>query len=60
MRKALEREPEHGASLSVRAADNEPDAHHPVRKFAAIDAEMKFVEKALAGKLPDCRYNVVL
>ena len=35
---------------STLAADNEPDAHHPVRKFAAIDAEMKFVEKALAGQ----------
>lgn len=36
--------------IAETSIDNLPDAHHPVRKFADIDNEMRFVQKAGKGE----------
>lgn len=47
-------------AASTALKDNAPDAHHPVKKFAEMDAEMNFVEMACAGVPMSKKHTEVL
>jgi hypothetical protein len=45
---------------STPEADNGPDAHHPVRKFADMDEEMGFVKNASKGQPMSEKHAVIM